>query len=114
MATNYGTYKMITTDGTVFADKVRELLPLMPGSEILAVCEYNYTTRKYRPNTSAFEWLCEKRGQAIPQKEEEAPNEYVRMFREMCDLMDEEGCSDEERRKAVDSFLSNLPLKYGR
>ena len=67
MATNYGTFKMITKDGTVFADKVRELLHLMPNSEILAVYEYNYTTRKYRPNTSALEWLCEKRGQDLPE-----------------------------------------------
>lgn len=111
MSKFYGNFKMVTDLETVYAAKVKELVSMVPESKINAVYEFNHVTGKYRPNESAMRWLCQQRGQQLPQEQEEQPNEYVRMFREMTDLMNEMGYSREEREKAVDGFITNLPLK---
>lgn len=111
MSMCHGSFKMVTTAGTVYADKVRELPDLHAEAEVLSVYEYNHTTGKYRPNKSAFAWVCGKRGQEI-QAEEQPDNELAAMFREMRELMDEMEYTPEERRAAVDGFISRMPIKH--
>lgn len=112
MAKNNGKFKMVTTDGETYAEKVSELVGMMETGEVTAVYEFNTTTSKYRPNKSAYAWLCGKRGQEIA-VEEKAENEISKMFSEMRELMDELGYTHEERRNAVDSFIEHMPLKGG-
>lgn len=111
MSKFYGNFKMVTDLETVYADKVKELVSVVPEAQISAVYEFNRATKTYRPNESAKRWLCQQRGQQLPPEQEEQPNEYVSMFREMTDLMNEMGYTKEEREKAVDGFISKLPLK---
>lgn len=111
MSKFYGNFKMVTDLETVYADKVKELVSVVPEAQISAVYEFNRATKTYRPNESAMRWLCQQRGQQLPPEQKEQPNEYVNMFREMCSLMDEDGCTSEERREEIGRFINRLPLK---
>lgn len=113
MATFYGNIRMRNTTGeTVYADHVRDLPSLLEGQHISSVCEYNHTLRKYRPLPSALRWVCEKRGQACPEKPAPQPKnpQIAADFAEMRQLMDDMGYTPEERRRAVEGFVANAPF----
>lgn len=116
MSKRYGQFKMRTTENIAFAEKLSDLVDALKGEEVKAVFEYNSVCGKYNPNTSAFKWLCDKRGQAIAEDTVVAKqhNANSLIFSEMVDLMEEMGYTAKEKRNAIDGFMSNLPIKRSR
>lgn len=112
MSRNYGKFKMRTAENTAFADRLRDLVDALEGEEVVAVYEYSSITSKYKPNKSAYKWLCEKRGQEIAEEEkQQQPDTNARIFAEMRELMTEMEYTPDERKKAIDMFVGNLPIK---
>lgn len=116
MSKRYGQFKMLTTENIAFAEKLSDLVDVLKGEDVKAVFEYNSVCGKYNPNTSAFKWLCAKRGQTIAEDTEGAKRHNVNslVFSEMVDLMEEMGYTAEEKRNAIDGFMRNLPIKRSR
>lgn len=110
MSRSYGKFKMRTAENTAYADRLRDLVDALEGEEVVAVYEYSITS-KYKPNKSAYKWLCEKRGQEIAEEETQQPDIISRNFAEMCELMTEMEYTPDERKKAIDMFVGNLPIK---